>query len=236
MKRILLSFVLVLLTSLLTQAQSGCETINSLPYYNDFENEPHYSIGGTSRWDAFPGCWTRINDGTSSAYYPYITNERENVINGSKSMSFQHYSSSNYARNEYAVMPPVDSNLFSSMADLHISFYAKGSVLSAPFPMFIVGVMDTPDDTSTFVPVDTVYLTLNATLYSVSFANYTGTGRHVAFRCPRIPSQFGAFLDDVCLTNQWCEPPANLTATASHSEVSLSWWMSSIVSWPSQVR
>lgn len=222
MKRLLLPLLLMVVAQV-AKAQSGCETISSLPYYNDFENEPHYSIGGTSMWNAFPECWTRINDGTSSAYYPYITNERENVINGSKSMSFQHYSSNNYARNEYAVLPPVDSNLFSSMADLHISFYAKGSVLSAPFPMFIVGVMNTPDDTSTFVPVDTVYLTLNATLYSVSFANYTGTGRYVAFRCPRIPSQFSAFLDDVYLTNQWCQPPANLTATASHNEVSLSW-------------
>ncbi len=197
-----------------------CYFLRSLPYYNDFESEPHYSIGGTSRWDAFPECWMRINDGTSNAYYPHITNESENVINGNKSMCFQHYG---YANNEYAVLPPVETNLLGPIANLHISFYAKGSVVSAPFPMFIVGVMDSPDDTSTFVPVDTVYLTLNATLYSVSFANYTGTGRYVAFRCPRIPSQFGAFLDDVYLTNQWCEPPANLTAIASHNEISLNW-------------
>ena len=52
-----------------------CFFLRSLPYYNDFESEPHYSIGGTSRWDAFPECWTRINDGTSNAYYPHITNE-----------------------------------------------------------------------------------------------------------------------------------------------------------------
>ena len=197
-----------------------CYFLRSLPYYNDFESEPHYSIGGTSRWDAFPECWTRINDGTSNAYYPHITNESENVINGNKSMCFQHYG---YANNEYAVLPPVETNLLGPIANLHISFYAKGSVVSAPFPMFIVGVMDSPNDTSTFVPVDTVYLTLNATLYSVSFANYTGTGQYVAFRSPRIPSQFGAFLDDVYLTNQWCEPPANLTAIASHNEISLNW-------------
>ncbi|MBO7576958.1 MAG: hypothetical protein J6T03_05775 [Bacteroidales bacterium] len=197
-----------------------CYFLRSLPYYNDFESEPHYSIGGTSRWDAFPECWTRINDGTSNAYYPHITNESENVINGNKSMCFQHYG---YANNEYAVLPPVETNLLGPIANLHISFYAKGSVVSAPFPMFIVGVMDSPDDTSTFVPVDTVYLTLNATLYSVSFANYSGTGQYVAFRSPRIPSQFGAYLDDVYLTNQWCEPPATLTAIASHNEISLSW-------------
>ncbi|MBR6292118.1 MAG: hypothetical protein IKR33_04885 [Bacteroidales bacterium] len=219
MKRLLLPLLLIMIAQA-SNAQTGCESISSLPYYNNFENEPHYSIGGTSMWNAFPECWTRINDGTSSAYYPYITNERENVINGNKSMSFQHYG---YADNEYAVLPAVETNLLGPIANLHISFYAKGSVLSAPFPMFIVGVMGSPDDTSTFVPVDTVYLTLNATLYSVSFANYTDTGRYIAFRCPRIPSQFGAFLDDVYLTNQWCEPPANLTATASHNEVSLSW-------------
>ena len=220
MKRILLSFVLFLLMPWVMQAQSGCDTISSLPYYNDFENEPHYSIGGTSMWNAFPRCWTRINDGTTSAYYPYITNEIENVINGSKSMCFQHYG---YANNEYAVLPPVETNILGRIANLHISFYARSSVLSAPFPMFIVGVMGSPDDTSTFVPVDTVYLTLNATLYSVSFASYTDTGRYIAFRSPRIPSQFGAFLDDVYLTDQWCEPPANPTVTASHNEVSLSW-------------
>lgn len=219
MKRLLLPLFLMMVAQV-TKAQLGCETISSLPYYNDFENEPHYSIGGTSMWNAFPECWTRINDGTSSAYYPYITNERENVINGSKSMSFQHYG---YANNEYAVLPAVETNLLGPISNLHISFYAKGTVLSAPFPMFIVGVMDSPDDTSTFVPVDTVYLTLNATLYSVSFANYTDTGRYIAFRCPRIPSQFGAFLDDVYLTDQWCQPPANPTVTASHNAVSLSW-------------
>ncbi len=210
----------MIMMPLVSSSQEECQPINALPYYNDFENEPHYSIGGTSRYDAFPVCWIRINDGTSSIYYPYISNEIEYVINGSKSMSFQHYG---YANNEYAVLPPVETNILGRIANLHISFYARSSVLSAPFPMFIVGVMGSPDDTSTFVPVDTVYLTLNATLYSVSFASYTDTGRYIAFRSPRIPSQFGAFLDDVYLTDQWCEPPANPTVTASHNEVSLSW-------------
>ena len=77
--------------------------------------------------------------------------------------------------------------------------------------------------TSTFVPVDTVYLTLNATLYSVSFSTYTGTGRYVAFRCPRIRSQFGAFLDDVYLTDDWCDIPLNVTANPGTDEVTLSW-------------
>lgn len=208
---------------LVSLSQEECEPINSLPYYNDFENEPHYSIGGTSRYDAFPQCWVRINDGTSSTYYPYISNEDDNVINGSKSMLFSHSNYNNYPQNEYAVLPPVDTSVYSSITGLHLSFYAKTSILSAPFPMFIVGVMDQYSDTSTFVPVDTVYLTNTATLYSVSFATYSGTGKYIAIRCPRVPSTFTALLDDVYLTDQWCEPPSNLRATANHDAITLSW-------------
>ncbi len=213
----------MIMTPSVSLSQEECEPINSLPYYNDFENEPHYSIGGTSRYDAFPQCWVRINDGTSSIYYPYISNEIEYVINGNKSMVFSHSNYNNYAQNEYAVLPPVDSNVYNSISNLHLSFYAKSSRLSDPFPMFIVGVMEQYSDTSTFVPVDTVYLTNTVTLYSVSFANYTGSGKYIAIRCPRVPSTFSAMLDDVYLSDQWCEPPANLSATATHEEVTLNW-------------
>ncbi|MBO7489692.1 MAG: hypothetical protein J6T88_05385, partial [Bacteroidales bacterium] len=211
-----------LLTPFLTRAQDSCE-ITALPYFNDFENEPHYQIGGTSQSDAFPQCWVRINDGSGNRFYPQIINESDNVINGNKSMVFSHSSYSNYAQNEYAVLPPVDSNVYNSISNLHLSFYAKSSRLSAPFPMFIVGVMEQYSDTSTFVPVDTVYLTNTVTLYSVSFANYTGTGKYIAIRCPRVPSTFSALLDDVYLTDQWCEPPANLSATATHDVVTMTW-------------
>ena len=220
--RSLLLILAVFVAPLMTTAQNNCE-ITELPYFNDFENEPHYQIGGTSQSDAFPQCWVRINDGSGNRFYPQIINESDNVINGSKSMVFSHSNYSNYAQNEYAVLPPLDSNIFNSLDDLHLSFYAKSSTLSAPFPMFIVGVMVNYTDTSSFVPVDTVYLTNTATLYSVSFANYTDSGKYIAIRCPRVPSSFSAVLDDVYLTDQWCEPPANLRATATHEAVTLNW-------------
>ena len=73
-------------------------------------------------------------------------------------MVFSHSSYSNYAQNEYAVLPPIDTNIYNDITGLHLTFYAKTSRLSAPFPMFIVGVMVDYADTATFVPVDTVYL------------------------------------------------------------------------------
>ena len=211
-----------LLTPFLTRAQDSCE-ITALPYFNDFENEPHYQTGVTSQSDAFPQCWVRINDGSSYRYYPYISNESDGVINGNKSMVFYHSNYNNRPLNEYTVLPPIDTSIYSSITDLHLSFYAKSSIYAAPFPMFIVGVMEQYSDTSTFVPVDTVYLTNTVTLYSVSFANYTGTGKYIAIRCPRVPSTFSALLDDVYLTDQWCEPPANLSATATHDVVTMTW-------------
>ena len=219
--QILLLFSAIL-SSLITYAQSTECAINALPYYNDFENEPHYSIGGTSRYDAFPQCWVRINDGTSSIYYPYISNEDGNVINGNKSMVFYHSNYNNRPLNEYAVLPPLDQT-YDTLNNMVLSFCAKSSVMAAPFPMFIVGVMTASDDTSSFVPVDTVYLTNTVTLYSVSFANYNGTGKYIAIRCPRVPSTFTALLDDVFLTDQWCEPPSNLSAIATNETVTLNW-------------
>ena len=223
-KHILIILLVIFITvPLTTVAQGDCFEIGELPYFNDFEDEPHYQIGGTSQHDAFPRCWVRINDGSGNRFYPYITNESDDVINGSKSMVFAHSSYSNYAQNEYAVLPPIDTNIYNDITGLHLTFYAKTSRLSAPFPMFIVGVMVDYADTATFVPVDTVYLSNTATLYWVSFANYSGTGKYIAIRCPRVPSTFGAVLDDVYLTDQWCEPPSNLTATATHDAVTLSW-------------
>ena len=202
--------------------RTPCYFLSSLPYFNDFENEPHYQSPITSYNEAFPLCWTRINDGRASNYYPYITTENDYVLFGSKSMYWQHYSYDRYAENEYVVLPPVDPNYFNVSA-LFLSFYAMSSVRSAPFPMFIVGVMSNSTDTSSFVPVDTVVLSPSVTLYSVSFANYAGAGTYIAIRCPRIPSTFSALLDNVYLTDHRCPPPSNLSATASNNEVTLRW-------------
>ncbi len=72
--------------------RTPCYFLSSLPYFNDFENEPHYQSPITSYNEAFPLCWTRINDGRASNYYPYITTENDYVLFGSKSMYWQHYS------------------------------------------------------------------------------------------------------------------------------------------------
>jgi len=216
-------------TSLASTAsfQTPCYPIIALPYFNDFENEPHHQPRITSYAEAFPRCWTRINDSpTSVNYYPYITNSSSYIIHGSKSLYWYHNYDNNYADNEYAVLPPVNQSLYDSLiSNLSISFYAKTTTQDPPYPLFIVGAMVNVTDPSTFVPVDTITLTNTTTLYTVSLASYTGTGKYVVIRSPRTSSTRHASLDDIYMnrTDQWCNPVSNLMASAINTEVTLMW-------------
>ena len=208
-----------------TAFRTPCLAISQLPYSNDFENEPYYSSGGYSYADAFPECWTRINDATGTYnYYPYISTTSTYLIHGGKSMYWFLSSTSSYADNEYAILPPVDLDVY-SISDLTLSFWAKTTSTAAPYPQFITGVMTNPNDVTTFVPLDTVTLTTTATQYIVSLANYNGTGNYIAIRCPRTSTSTSKYasLDDIYLTDEWCDIVENVHASAGMDEITISW-------------
>ena len=211
-----------------TYFQTPCYYLSNLPYFNDFEDEPHLDLRGTPRIsydEAFPVCWKRLNDARATSavrYYPYISDVDIYVINGSKSLYWQISYDDAYADNMYAVLPPVNPVLFNTN-DLTIAFYAKVRSSNDTNTRFIVGVMENCTDTATFVPVDTVRLTVRDTLYVVSFSNYTGTGNYIAIRCPRIMRNCDALLDDVFLTDEWCDPPTHVRAFTSDTSVTIYW-------------
>lgn len=208
------------LVPLLTRAQVvECPTIDTLPYFNDFENE-----AGGSYDNAFPYCWTRINDAITYNEYPYIVVGNVNVIHGNKSLFWKSHPSPHYADDIYAVLPALNQ-VFDSLSGFTISFYAKTTDTVAPFPIIIIGVMTANDDTNSFVPVDTVTVGPAVTLYTVDFSNYSGEGKYIAIRCPRTSVERYASIDDIYLnlTSQWCNPVSHLTAVATDSEVTLSW-------------
>ena len=209
-----------LLMPWVTEAQDSC-VINSLPYFNDFEN-----VSGGSYINAFPSCWVRINNSTSNNYYPYVATGDASIIHGNRSLFWKTAPTIYYPDNEYAVLPAVEQSLYDSLiSNLTLSFYAKSLDTLAPWPIFIVGVMYNSNDTSSFVPVDTITLTPNVTLYTVDFANYADSGKYIAIRCPRSSEERRSTLDDIYLnrTDQFCYPPSNLTAVSSDTEVTLSW-------------
>ena len=209
-------------TRMLT-VRTACEYLSSLPYQNGFEDDPYYS--SVSYADAFPYCWTRINDATSTYnYYPYITTSTSYVHSGSKGMYWYFSTTTTYANNEYAVLPGIDTTVY-SISDLTLAFYAKTTSTSY-HPAPIVGVMTNPTDASTFTPVYTfsgTAITTSWTQFVISFANYTGSGNFIAIKCPRPSSTAYMGIDDIFLTDDWCNPPTNVTASSTIDEATISW-------------
>ncbi len=203
--------------------RTACNFITTLPYENGFENDPYYSA--SSYADAFPYCWTRINDASGTYnYYPYITTTSNYVHNGTKGMYWYHTTTTTYADNEIAVLPGIDTSV-NNISDLTLSFYAKTTSTSY-HPQPIVGVMTDPTDASTFTPVHTFSstdITTTWQLFSIPLANFTGYGNYIAIKWPRPSSICYLAIDDIFVTNEWCNPPQNVTATSTLDEVTISW-------------
>ncbi|MBQ8703780.1 MAG: fibronectin type III domain-containing protein, partial [Bacteroidales bacterium] len=204
-------------------AYTSCMMISSLPYQNGFEDDPAYSAVPYA--EAFPLCWTRINDASGTFnYYPYLSTTSTYVHSGSVGMYWYHSTTNTYASNEYAVLPPVDLTVY-DVSDLTLAFYAKTTSTSY-HPQPIIGVMTDPTDTSTFVAVHTfsdTALTTNWQLFAISLASYTGNGAYIAIKWPRPSALQYMAIDDIFLTDSWCNAPTNLTAMTTSSELTLSW-------------
>ena len=62
---------------------------------------------------------------------------------------------------------------------------------------FTIGVITIPYDSSTFIPIRTIYPTYQWHRYSVDLSAYTGTARHIAFRYTSTDGCFYTLLDDL---------------------------------------
>ena len=110
-----------------TYFQTPCYYINTLPYFNDFENEPYHEPRVTSYYDAFPTCWRRFNSTPSNAnanYYPYIDRPSTGTIHGHTVMYWELRYDNDFCTHQHAILPPVNTNIF-NMSDLTLAFYAK---------------------------------------------------------------------------------------------------------------
>ena len=191
-------------------------TAESLPYTEGFE--AYASLNET-----FPTCWHGLNTYSGSYPYPYITTS-ENYT-GSRALYF-YASSSTY---NLAALPEIDPNL--DVNTLTLSFMIKGynSYYAASYNA-IVGVMDSVNDLTTFVPVDTVVATsaTNWNSVEVSFDNYTGNGKYIAILNKTTEPTYTnniIFIDDVVLyVTSDCRRPTDVTASNIQSDsVTLTW-------------
>ena len=199
-----------------------CYLLGTLPLINDFENEPYYQLPTTSYVEAFPACWRRINDipaNNNSNGRPYIKNTGISGIHGNNSMYWElTYEYNNF----FVVLPPVDKSVYNTR-DLYLMFYARTLSSSEQPASFVIGVMDHDSDTAHFVTVDTITPTYDVTLYTVSFANFTGTGNYITIRDSRPSYGRELLLDDVVLTDHLCFPVSHLRASSTDTSVTLVW-------------
>ena len=109
-----------------------------------------------------------------------------------------------------AIMPKVADD----MSRVRLAFYARTTVANNKLT---VGVMSDPQDTSTYVVVDTIKPGSGYGRYIVDFDNYNGNGKFIAFRVLRSENSGGYFyIDDVSLRlRSTCPTPTNFVAEGS---------------------
>ncbi|MCR4828016.1 MAG: fibronectin type III domain-containing protein [Bacteroidales bacterium] len=204
--------------------RTECDLISQLPYSENFESAP---VGSSSTGSAFVPCWTRLNNGTSYGGYPYVGNSTtyNHTSGGSKGLYWYNTSTTgSYGDYLYAVLPPVDTNLY-PINTLMLNFWAKPSSTSYS-PQFQVGVMSDPTDINTFVLVHNVNVQ-NITdwqEFSVLMGQYVGNGNYVAIRTLRSSSAWTAYMDDITLTTApTCAPIVSHSVTSTVSAALLNW-------------
>lgn len=202
-------------------------TALDLPYTEDFE------AYGTGSSNPISPCWTKGTNSATAYPYPYSTA----AINGSRGLYFYSYKPGSATGNSYycyAALPELSSSL--DITGLTLRFNSKRyTSTSATYRSLIeVGVMTDPTDISTFELVQLVNMTsLPASTIQfneIDFANYTGTGKYIAFYAPVVDTDGATasnyiYIDDVQLvTTPTCFRPTNVVVSnPSVSSATVSW-------------
>ncbi len=187
---------------------TSVRTLNTVnvPYTQSFDL--NYASGTLSHVAYWSYGTSILKDDGSMEYMPYV-NRNETEANW-KNYSFTKTTCLAFtgARNLKTVIPAGDYVYAATpmmnvnrIQDLMVTFWGTaydkfGEDYKAGI---IVGVMTNPEDYSTFVPVDTVFVKGEKQFgrFAVYFANYTGTGKYIAFSSHFLDKDNMFFLDDV---------------------------------------
>ena len=188
MKKFLSFLVVLALAAFGLQAQS---TITNLPYMENFDGVTgNTSTSGLTN-HVLPAGWEWYNNVASTASYanyPSCYNSSAYVNSTPNALRFHSQNTTagltTYS-DQYAILPMVDMTAH-PINTLQLDFNLRRfSTTSTYYVFLVVGVMSSPTDVSTFVPVDTIETT--STTYepfTVFFNNYTGSGQYIALMAP----------------------------------------------------
>ena len=159
--------------------QCGVWQYADMPLVENFDGYTG-NTSGTEANHRMPNCWSYINLGTNTSYMglPSIYNGTTAYYKHSNPNSLRFYSPTAATNgDQIAILPEFGFDLDT----LEISFYAAFNNVNAGLQ---VGVMSDPADASTFEAIETVHATSTNTQlpFEVSFSEYTGSARYVAFK------------------------------------------------------
>ena len=178
--------------------ETECDPI-TVPYMQNFDST-------AAATGAMVPCWTRATN--NSTAYPYLsTSYSESTPN-----AVYFYSTTMYYA--YLASPRFDDATV--MDSLLIRFKARKTSTTSPY--FIeVGIMTDPNDYNTFTAVGSFSPSSSTLVFEnaeIRTDSYTGNGKYVAFRSPRITNYM--YLDDVQIDYiPNCLHPENVHAVAS---------------------
>lgn len=200
-------------TQISNSARTDCGPITTLPYSEGFETGL-YNSGSQENYIV---CWDRY--ASDPTHYVYIPSNSY-AHGGTHFLDFHHTTSCF----NIAISPEFDQSI--DVSTLMVNFWACRTGSSGTLE---VGVMTDKNDPTTFVTIDTIDLSASSTYaYAeqyVTFNNYTGTGKYIAFRVS-YASSCGFYIDDVTIDiAPDCSPVNNLEVnniTGTSAEVSWS--------------
>jgi len=198
-------------TSIDASFRTDCGPIAQLPYTEGFET----GIYSTTQ-DNYIICWDRF--ASDPAHYVYVPSN-------SYAHSGTHFLDFHHTTNCYniAIAPELDQSF--DVSQLMVNFWACRTGSSGTLE---VGVMTDKTNDSTFVPVDTIDLSMmNTYAYKeqfVSLSGYQGTGKYIAFRVS-YASSCGFYIDDVTIDYEpSCSPISSLAVSdITGSSAMVSW-------------
>ena len=206
--------------------RTSCEPTSILPLVENFDNVPGNTSTSASTTN-LPYCWTIINNGTSTSYsgYPMVYASATYAASGTNSMRFYTYTTSGTYDDQIAVLPPIDPVQY-PVNTLQLTFDARANSTSYTF-VLVVGVLSSPSDKTTFVPVDTLELTSTSyQTFELPLNQYQGTGNYIAIMAPQPTTGYNyGYVDNVVVDLiPACPKPMNLTATTvTDNSIELTW-------------
>lgn len=195
--------------------KTDCSEFEALPYLETFNN---FKTTDNSR-ELPPDCWTIAFENRSGYYYPYI-----NISPSSSAYNHSQFGAlyiSSTTKPLQMALPLFEEQ---DVSKLQMDFWLYTSNETYRDTIW-VGVMSDPNDMSTF---DTVAPIAHNGLkaykqYFVSFADYKGKGKYIAFT--KVASNQSFYIDDVHVERIGaCATPLNLRMTAKTDKgASIKW-------------